>query len=152
MEAGPSPLSSENPPMPTGSTPTTAVPPACALIALRHPQLQLLALHGSRANGTAHPQSDWDFAFLADEGLDVAQLQLDLVTALRTESVDLADLNRASAVLRLQVATHGVVCWERDDAWFRFKLEAADFWCDAGPVIKAAQRDFVAGVVAKAMG
>ena len=40
---------------------------AIAEIAARHPQLELLLLHGSRAgNAAVRADSDWDFAYLAE--------------------------------------------------------------------------------------
>lgn len=129
-----------------------AIPSWVAGVAARHGALRLLVLHGSRAKGTEHPQSDWDFAYLAGPGLDVAQLHFELISHLGTDAVDLADLDRASAVLRMQVAVHGIEWWGRPGEWLRFKLKAADFWCDAGPVIVASQKGYMARLVAKAMG
>lgn len=138
--------------MSTESTTAFAIPPWAEAVAARHGALRLLVLHGSRAKGTAHAQSDWDFAFLAEPTLNVAQLHFELTSYLGTDSVDLADLDRASAVLRMQVAVHGVEWWGRPGEWLRFKLKAADFWCDAGPVIVASQKGYMARLVAKAAG
>jgi predicted nucleotidyltransferase len=118
-----------------------------AEVAARHPHLHLLALHGSRARGQAHPRSDWDFAFLADPALDREALHADLVATLHSDAVDLADLRRASAVLRFHVASEGLLIHqEAVDVWLDFRLKAADFWCEAGPVIRNAQEALLAAL------
>jgi len=99
--------------------------------------LRVLFLFGSRARGDVHPASDWDLAYLADDSLDVAGLLGTLILALDTDRVDLVDLQRASGLLRYRVARDGQVVVERPaGAADRFRLEAADFWCDAGPLIE----------------
>ncbi len=109
--------------------------------------LRLLVLHGSRARGDAGPLSDWDFGFLADDGLDVALLHARLTVAVGTDAVDLVDLARASALLRFRAARDGVLLFEAAEAEFhRFQLEAVRFWCDAGPVIRAAHEDILAAL------
>ncbi|MGH8930096.1 MAG: type VII toxin-antitoxin system MntA family adenylyltransferase antitoxin [Egibacteraceae bacterium] len=109
--------------------------------------LHLLVLHGSRARGDAGPLSDWDFGFLADDRLDAALLRARLTVAVGTEAVDLVDLARASALLRFRAARDARVLFERDEAEFRrFQLEAVRFWCDAGPVIRAAHDEILAAL------
>ena len=115
-----------------------------AAAAARLPGLRLLVLHGSRARDNGHPASDWDFAYLADDTLDPAALTVALADELRTDAIDLGDLARASAVLRWHVARDGVALYEcRTGAWHAFRVEAIDFWCDAGPTIRAAQAAFL---------
>lgn len=118
-----------------------------AALAPAHRELDALILFGSRARGEAHAQSDWDFGYLATPGLDVLDLSAALVSSLGTDRVDLADLERAGAVLRFRAARDGVLAYERRPGAFdAFRLRAADFWCDAGPVIMAAQRAFLDGL------
>jgi predicted nucleotidyltransferase len=115
-----------------------------------HPAMtgvQVLVLHGSRARGDMGPGSDWDFAVIADGTADLAALAAALTHLLGTDAVDVADLRRASALLRYRAARDGVVLVERRDGAFRdFQLEAVRFWCDAGPVIRAAQDDVLAAL------
>ena len=106
-----------------------------------------LVLHGSRARGDAGASSDWDFGVLGDGDVDLAALSAALTRLLGTDAVDVVDLRRASALLRYRAARDGVVIVERRDETFRdFALEAVRFWCDAGPVIRAAQDDVLAGL------
>jgi predicted nucleotidyltransferase len=109
-----------------------------AEVAKQHTALVLLVLHGSRARGDAGAGSDWDFGYLAGPALDPAALQADLVSALGSEDVDLADLARAGGQLRHRVAADGVVIYEgRHGAFETFWLEAVPYWCDMQGVIRA---------------
>jgi predicted nucleotidyltransferase len=107
--------------------------------AARHPALELLLLFGSRARGDARETSDWDFGYLGGSGLDVDLLLADLVTATRSDRVDLVDLGRAGGQLRLRAARDGVIVFERRPCVFEsFAFDAASFWCDAEPVLRRA--------------
>lgn len=107
--------------------------------------VRLLVLHGSRARGDAHSGSDWDFGALFDDDTDPLVLTAALASSVRSDDVDLADLSRSSALLRYRAARDGVALWERSgEEFLNFRLEAVGFWCDAGPVIQAAQRDVLA--------
>ncbi len=109
--------------------------------------MRLLVLHGSRARGDADPCSDWDFGYLAEDRLDPAALHARLTVAVGTDAVDLVDLARASALLRFRAARDGVPLLERPAGVFvEFQLDAVRFWCDAGPVIRAAQADVLAAL------
>jgi predicted nucleotidyltransferase len=101
------------------------------------PGLDVLFLFGSRARGDVHPLSDWDFAFLGDRDLDADRLLTTLVLAVGTDRVDVADLTRASGLLRYRVARDGQVVIERTPgAADAFRVEAAAFWCDAGTLLE----------------
>lgn len=124
-----------------------ALEAACARAVAQVRDLELLVLHGSRARGDAGPRSDWDLAFLGGGALDASELLAVLVSALATEEVDLADLSLGSAKLRFDVARDGRPLFEgRPGRWHAFQLEAAHFWCDAGPVIQAANRALLHGL------
>jgi hypothetical protein len=100
------------------------------------PGLRLLLVFGSRARGDAAAHSDWDFGYLADEGLDVGRLLGALVTTVGTDRVDLADLQRASGLLRFRAARDGRTVFETAPGVAdHFRIEAATFWCDAAPVL-----------------
>ena len=111
-------------------------------LARDHADLRLLVLLGSRATGTAHARSDWDLGFLAGPGLDLGTLQSHLTAALASDAVDLVDLATASAVLRRDAASVGRPVLQREGGEFEaFQIEAATFWCDAGPVLRQAHAD-----------
>ena len=107
--------------------------------------LTLAVLHGSRARGEAGPESDWDVGVLGAEPPDLPALVAGLTTILGTDAVDIVDLRSGSALLRFRAARDGLVLLERPAGAFEeFQLEAVRFWCDAGPVIRAAQDDVLA--------
>jgi predicted nucleotidyltransferase len=111
-------------------------------LASRAPALELLMLFGSRARGDSHARSDWDFGYLAARGFDSAALHAAIVEHLGDDRVDLVDLSRASGLLRYRAARDGVVVFEAGPRLAeRFRLEAADFWCDAGPLLQRGYAD-----------
>ncbi len=113
------------------------LPARLARMAFVRPGLRLLVLHGSGARGERHELSDWDFAFSGSADLDVEGLRLDLVTALGTDDVDLADLSTAGGLLRYRVARDGRPLYEERPGLFdRFRIEATLFWCDIEPVVR----------------
>lgn len=110
--------------------------------AAAHPALRVLVLIGSRAADVARSESDWDFGFLADLGLDPAALTADLAGALGTDAVDLVDLSHASAILRRDAAAHGRLLAEREPGEYEnFQVEAISFWADVEPVVRQAHAD-----------
>lgn len=109
--------------------------------------IRLAVLHGSRARGDAGPHSDWDVGVLATPDADLTAFVAALTQVLGTDAVDVVDLERASALLRFRAARDGVVLLEREAELFvRFRIAAVSFWCDAGPVIRAAQDDVLAAL------
>lgn len=104
--------------------------------------VRLLILYGSRARGDAGSESDWDFAYLGDQTVDIVELSLAITGLLETDRVDVVDLAKAGAVLRYHAARDGVALIQRDpDAFLEFRLEASLFWCDVEVVVRAAHRD-----------
>jgi predicted nucleotidyltransferase len=103
------------------------------------PGLLLFILYGSRARGTAHAASDWDFAYEADTPFDSDGLLAGLAEHLHADRLDLVDLDRAGALLRYRVARDAVLVSARDAGRFqRFWLASVDTWCDLAPVLEPA--------------
>ena len=114
-------------------------------MASRTPGLDLLMLFGSRARHQEHSRSDWDFGYLGDQTLDVAALLAELVEAVGSDRVDVVDLAHASGLLRFRAARDGVALFEsRPRVMEVFCLDAADFWCDAEPILRHGYRDVLA--------
>lgn len=92
--------------------------------------LEFAVLVGSRAQGTAHPASDWDVALCWSSALPPLQrlewheqVRQRLAAALScsAEQIDLIDLAQARLALRAQVAETGLVLHGADTlAWARF--------------------------------
>jgi predicted nucleotidyltransferase len=114
-------------------------------VASRTPGLELLLLFGSRARGDAHARSDWDFGYVAASTLEVAELLAALVETVGSDRLDLVDLARASGLLRYRAARDGVALFEsRPRTMETFCLDAADFWCDAEPILRRGYDDLLA--------
>ncbi|RYY05491.1 MAG: nucleotidyltransferase domain-containing protein [Alphaproteobacteria bacterium] len=113
--------------------------PALRATASCFPALQLLLLFGSRARGTHHSASDWDFAAISRDLQTLDPLAAALAKTLRCDAVDVADLERAGALLRYQAARDGQLIFEASHGnHMRFQVAAASFWCDAGATIERA--------------
>jgi predicted nucleotidyltransferase len=101
------------------------------------PRLDVLLLFGSRARADAHPNSDWDFGYMASDGFDFAGCLAALVEQTGTDRLDLVDLRRASGLLRYRAARDGRVVYEATPRLAeRFCLDAVLFWCDARAVLE----------------
>ena len=98
--------------------------------------LELLILFGSRARGDARPGADWDFGYLADAAVDAPGLLAVLVGALGTDRIDLVDLRRAGGLLRFRAARDGLLVHESADQFDRYRLAAAQFWCDNARILE----------------
>ena len=110
--------------------------------------LWLLVLFGSRVLGHVHSQSDWDFGYLANGPLAKELLRERLMEILGTDLVDLVDLSKASALLRIQVAVEGTPLFEDTGVFQAFQIDAASFWCDVEPVLRVAYGQILDGVQA----
>ena len=125
------------------------VPEQALAQSARQAGLRLLVLFGSRVLGHVHSQSDWDFGYLASTTLDEELLRERFTGILGTDLVDLVDLSKASALLRIQVAVGGKPVFEDETGIFQtFQIDAASFWCDVEPVLRAAYRQILAGLQA----
>ena len=93
-------------------------------------ELELAVLIGSRAEGRAHPESDWDIAIqwnremsMLDNLANTETLRRKLAVALEVgeELVDLIDLPRAGLAMRALVAEDGITLKGEDTlAWNHF--------------------------------
>jgi len=120
-------------------TPSLAPATLTGLARMAHatPGLQLLLLFGSRARGEARPDSDWDFGYLAEPNVDLPALLSAIIDTVGSDRVDLVDLSRAGGLLRFRAARDGRVIMEaRSRLGEQFCLDAAQFWCDAAPVLE----------------
>lgn len=116
----------------------SSVSGALRAVAMRHTGLALLVLFGSRARGDDSAGSDWDFGYLAGPDADPLALTAALAEIVGSERIDLVDLARASGLLRFRVARDGVLIHEATPGCYdRFRFDAARFWFDAEPVLRA---------------
>ena len=108
----------------------TPIAKQLASILQDEPQLEFAVLVGSRATGTAQPQSDWDIALQWAYGTDwLATLgrtetlrhKLAAALGLSAAQIDLIDLRRANLAMRASVAEEGLPLSGEDSlAWAHF--------------------------------
>lgn len=103
------------------------------------PRLLLAVLFGSASSGRDRADSDIDVAILAGPGGldDPSELSLSRALALAGRAnVDLIRIERASTLLRWQIATTGVLLVEGSPGTFaRFRAQAASDYIDFGPAL-----------------
>lgn len=97
---------------------------------LDEPEIEFAALVGSRADGTAHPDSDWDIALQWNARLDwmvgigkTETLRRKIAEAMGVslDKIDLIELRRANLAMRASVAESGVPLRGEDTlAWAHF--------------------------------
>lgn len=113
-------------------------------------------LFGSRAAGTARPDSDADVAVMADRALgllDESRLAVDLAAALDVPSVDLVDLRRAPLRLLGRILADAVVIHGHDDpARVEFEVTARGRYFDFLPLQRAHQEAYVRRVAEEGLG
>ena len=111
---------------------------------LRQSQIEFAVLVGSRANGTARADSDWDIAVQWKPQMDwltllshTEDLRRELAGAMNImpESIDLIELRRANLAMRASVAEDGLPLIGQDSlAWAYFLQrtwrELEDFYWD----------------------
>lgn len=106
---------------------STNLPARLKTFFLAQPRVELAYLFGSTARGTTGPMSDVDVAirFSGDRGRTLNErlkLQDALCRHLRTDRVDLVDLDDASPVLRYNVIRDGVLLKGDNDVRVSFEV------------------------------
>jgi predicted nucleotidyltransferase len=91
--------------------------------------IMLAILHGSRATGHNHQDSDWDVAVLADRPLtwyerSVLRRTFAAKLSVPDGSVDVADLRSSSPLLRYRAAMHGRLIEGDPREFQRFQISA----------------------------
>jgi uncharacterized protein len=71
--------------------------------------LDLLVIFGSRARADSNANSDWDLGFIAQETFDANLWISQASLLLKTDKIDLVDLERASGLLRFRVSASNLI-------------------------------------------
>lgn len=82
------------------------------------PRLRLIVLFGSVAEKKTCARSDIDIAFLFDDSVDIVNLTNQVSRLLRTDSIDVVDVRRASPLLNYSIARSGIPVYEREKGMF----------------------------------
>lgn len=112
-------------------------------------------LFGSRAEGTARPDSDHDVAVLfadPEPALDATvRLGAGLAAVLHTD-VDVVDLDRATLELRGRVAERGRLLWSADEPRrVAFEVDARVRWIEFRPVLEETTRSYLRRIAAEGL-
>ncbi len=100
-----------------------------------------MVLFGSQAKGRARVKSDYDIAVQLDGPADLITLTNEVMRLLGITDVDLVDLRCANSLLLMQVATSGVVLYEREPGLFhRFQSLAYRRYWDTAKFREAQKR------------
>lgn len=112
-----------------------------------HPRCRLAVVFGSEARGEARADSDLDIGWVPFEsGLalgDELELQADL-TRIAGVEVDLVRLDRASTLVKMEVARDGVLLLGERRDWTGFRAGAISEFLDFEPALRSASRVFKA--------
>ena len=89
------------------------------------PNVRLIYLFGSQADGSATPSSDIDIAVLLDKKMDpVARFDLEQTLAIKfNQDIDLVDLLMASTVLQNQVIMNGELLFGSENEQTKFEMQ-----------------------------
>jgi predicted nucleotidyltransferase len=94
------------------------------------PNVRLVYLFGSQADGSATPSSDMDIAVLPETKLaPIARFDLEQTLAIKlNQDVDLVDLLTASTVLQNQVIMHGELLLGSENEQTKFEMQVMSMY------------------------
>lgn len=112
-------------------------------------------LFGSRAEGTARPESDHDVAVLfsaPEPAFDATVALGDGLTEVLGTPVDVVDLDRAELELRGRVAEQGLLLFSADEPRrVAFEVDARIRWIEFRPVLEETTRSYLRRVAAEGL-
>lgn len=108
----------------------------------------MLYRFGSRVDGTAGPQSDFDFAVVLDRDADSAAVRSGLASELARQTgsnrIDLVLLENAPIELAFAVISKGEILYERDvKTRVEFEARIMSLYSDALPFLKMVRNDII---------
>ncbi|MBS3809477.1 MAG: nucleotidyltransferase domain-containing protein [Desulfobacterales bacterium] len=113
-----------------------------------YPEVAMLYRFGSRVDGTAGPQSDYDFAALVDRQGDSAAIRSGLASELSrqlgTSRIDLVLLQNAPIDLAFAIISKGEILYERNiNTRVEFEARIMGLYFDALPFLKMARQQII---------
>jgi len=114
------------------------------------PEIALVYLFGSRAEGHVGPLSDYDLAVLADQAESAAYLRsrlaFELGRKIATTKIDIVMLNRAAVELAFAVISRGKLLFQRNDAErIEYEAKVMGLYFDYLPVLRSQRDDILRG-------
>jgi len=94
------------------------------------PDVRLIYLFGSQADGSSTPSSDIDIAMLLEKKMNpVTRFDLEQTLAIElNQDVDLVDLLTASTVLQNQVIMHGSLLFGSENEQTKFEMQVMSMY------------------------
>lgn len=94
------------------------------------PDVKLIYLFGSQANGSAHQNSDIDIAILLDKKIaSVKRFDIQESLAIKLDKdIDLVDLLSASTVMQNQVIQHGELIYGDETICCQFEMQVLSMY------------------------
>jgi predicted nucleotidyltransferase len=114
------------------------------------PNLQLLILFGSQAQGRATLNSDWDLAFLIQNfSYQIGWGELELyhplgeILGINSDQIDLVNIDKCSPLLGYMIAREGKVLYEAEpDLFLNFQLKAWKRYANTAK-LRQYQKDYI---------
>lgn len=113
-----------------------------------HPDIQLSFLFGSSVKGYFSKESDIDIAVLFDKKPDLNEIieLKEILESILKREVDLAILNGASPILKMQVLKYGILIFKRDDKVYnKFFVDTINQYDDLKRVRKVCEENILKG-------
>jgi len=114
----------------------------------KRPEAALVFVFGSAASGKMTEESDVDIGVLFDAPSDffkISSLKSELNTILKRE-IDIADLNSAGPVLKMQVLKNGVLVYVKDKKVYnRYYVDTLNQYDDLKETRKGCERSILKG-------
>ena len=114
------------------------------------PQVILIYLFGSQAEGHVGPLSDYDLGVLADQAESAfyvrSRLTFELGRRLATTKIDIVLLNRVAIDLAFAVISRGILLYQRGDAErIEYEAKVMGLYFDYLPVLRSQRDDILRG-------
>ena len=114
------------------------------------PEITLVYLFGSQAEGHVGPLSDYDLGVLADQAESASYLRsrlaFELGRRISTKKIDIVMLNRASVELAFAVISRGKLLYQRNDAErIEYEAKIMGLYFDYLPVLRSQRDDILGG-------
>ena len=115
------------------------------------PEISLVYLFGSQAEGHAGLLSDYDLGVLADQAESASYLRsrlaFELGRKIATTKIDIVMLNRAAVELAFAVISRGKLLYQRNDAErIEYEAKVMGLYFDYLPVLRSQRDDILSRV------
>jgi len=96
--------------------------------------LRLLMVFGSQVNGDINQDSDFDFAFISNNEVNLRDLNSDLIDIVNNDKVDLVDLKKTNPLLKHEISNRIELVHGNELDYLEFKASAFKEYIDSKPL------------------